>query len=48
MSEATSNRRKKRRRRTVLASMSLLAVFVAGSLVFAFVENVLDAVDRAH
>jgi len=48
MSEHPANLRNKIHRRVVLASVCLLAVLVASSLVFAVVEHVLEAVDRAH
>ena len=48
MSEHPANLHNKKRRRAVLASVGLLSVLVAGGLVFAFIERVRDASDRAH
>lgn len=47
MSDHAGKIRHDKRRRAVLASVSLLAALVAGGLVFAFVEKVRDASDRA-
>lgn len=47
MSE-TANFRNKKLRRAVVASVSLLAVFVAGGLALSVYAWIRDAADRAH
>ncbi|MGH7169122.1 MAG: hypothetical protein ACRELG_02450 [Gemmataceae bacterium] len=48
MSEHPTRLHNKNRRRAVLASVGLLAALVAGGIVFALIERVREAVDRAH
>ena len=47
MTETNANLRNKSLRRVVVASVSLLAVFAAGGIVFSIVERIRDASDRA-
>jgi hypothetical protein len=48
VSEYAANHSIKKRHRAVFVSVSLLAVLVAGSLVFAAVEKLRDSYNRAH
>ena len=48
MSESATNHSHKKRRRAVFVSVCLLAALVAGGLVFAVVERIREAYDRAH
>lgn len=47
MSESTEKLRSKRLSRAVIASASLLAMFIAGRLVLGLVEKIRDDADRA-
>jgi hypothetical protein len=48
MSECDASFRNKKSRPVIVASVSLLAVFAAGGILFGVIEHVRESVDRAH